>query len=182
MGDSESDYKVGPGRPPLHTRFKKGQSGNPGWRHPSTARRDDGRQWTDNRSRGRVRCDLHHTVLAFSRPFLLCAASPGHRRRVLVAIGHSAHRATRYTVSPPASPICSHGSAMKFPRITLPRIGYASGKTLPAAPHSRPSTPHSRSSAMSRNLPACRCSGRRSREWASSGGGTVAAVNPRRAP
>ena len=30
MADSESDYKVGPGRPPLHTRFKKGQSGNPG--------------------------------------------------------------------------------------------------------------------------------------------------------
>jgi len=32
MSDSESDYKVGPGRPPLHTRFKKGQSGNPGGR------------------------------------------------------------------------------------------------------------------------------------------------------
>ena len=30
--DSEyphGEYKVGPGRPPLHTRFKKGQSGNP---------------------------------------------------------------------------------------------------------------------------------------------------------
>ena len=27
MGDSESGYEVGPGRPPLHTRFKKGQSG-----------------------------------------------------------------------------------------------------------------------------------------------------------
>src|SRR6266446_9611686 len=32
MADSDSDYKVGPGRPPLHTRFKKGQSGNPGGR------------------------------------------------------------------------------------------------------------------------------------------------------
>lgn len=32
MPDGESDYKVGPGRPPLHTRFKKGQSGNPGGR------------------------------------------------------------------------------------------------------------------------------------------------------
>ena len=32
MPDSEGDYKVGPGRPPLHTRFKKGQSGNPGGR------------------------------------------------------------------------------------------------------------------------------------------------------
>lgn len=32
MPDSENDYKVGPGRPPLHTRFKKGQSGNPGGR------------------------------------------------------------------------------------------------------------------------------------------------------
>ena len=32
MPDSESDYKVGPGKPPLHTRFKKGQSGNPGGR------------------------------------------------------------------------------------------------------------------------------------------------------
>jgi len=31
MPDSESDYQVGPGRPPLHTRFKSGQSGNPGW-------------------------------------------------------------------------------------------------------------------------------------------------------
>src|SRR6202048_5380642 len=32
MADSASDYQVGPGRPPLHTRFKKGQSGNPGGR------------------------------------------------------------------------------------------------------------------------------------------------------
>ena len=32
MADSESGYKVGPGRPPLHTRFKKGQSGDPGGR------------------------------------------------------------------------------------------------------------------------------------------------------
>src|SRR6266436_3055400 len=29
MSDTEQDYKVGPGKPPLHTRFKKGQSGNP---------------------------------------------------------------------------------------------------------------------------------------------------------
>ena len=29
MSDADSDYKVGPGKPPLHTRFKKGQSGNP---------------------------------------------------------------------------------------------------------------------------------------------------------
>src|SRR6266850_135375 len=33
MADSESGYKVGPCRPPLHTRFKKGQSGNPGGRN-----------------------------------------------------------------------------------------------------------------------------------------------------
>src|SRR6267142_5158175 len=32
MADDEHDYKVGAGRPPLHTRFKKGQSGNPGGR------------------------------------------------------------------------------------------------------------------------------------------------------
>src|ERR1700736_6924379 len=32
MVDNERDFKVGPGRPPLHTRFKKGQSGNPGGR------------------------------------------------------------------------------------------------------------------------------------------------------
>jgi hypothetical protein len=32
MAEGERDYKVGPGRPPLHTRFKKGQSGNPGGR------------------------------------------------------------------------------------------------------------------------------------------------------
>jgi Family of unknown function (DUF5681) len=32
MAESDSDYKVGPGRPPLHTRFQKGQSGNPGGR------------------------------------------------------------------------------------------------------------------------------------------------------
>src|SRR5438874_10655587 len=32
MPDNDSDYQVGPGRPPLHTRFKKGQSGNPGGR------------------------------------------------------------------------------------------------------------------------------------------------------
>jgi len=27
MADSDSGYQVGPGGPPLHTRFKKGQSG-----------------------------------------------------------------------------------------------------------------------------------------------------------
>jgi hypothetical protein len=32
MADDQHDYKVGPGRPPLHTRFRKGQSGNPGGR------------------------------------------------------------------------------------------------------------------------------------------------------
>ena len=32
MADSDSSYKVDPGRPPLHTRFQKGQSGNPGGR------------------------------------------------------------------------------------------------------------------------------------------------------
>jgi hypothetical protein len=39
MSDTESDYKVGPGKPPLHTRFKKGQSGNPRGRHAQTCRR-----------------------------------------------------------------------------------------------------------------------------------------------
>jgi hypothetical protein len=34
MSDTEGDYKVGPGKPPLHTRFKKGQSGNPRGRQP----------------------------------------------------------------------------------------------------------------------------------------------------
>jgi hypothetical protein len=32
MAESQTGYRVGPGRPPLHTRFKKGQSGNPGGR------------------------------------------------------------------------------------------------------------------------------------------------------
>ena len=32
MADDEHYYKVGRGRPPLQTRFKKGQSGNPGGR------------------------------------------------------------------------------------------------------------------------------------------------------
>jgi hypothetical protein len=32
MAEDDDDYKVGPGRPPRHTRFKKGQSGNPGGR------------------------------------------------------------------------------------------------------------------------------------------------------
>jgi len=32
IADDEHDYKVGPGRPPLHTRFRSGQSGNPGGR------------------------------------------------------------------------------------------------------------------------------------------------------
>jgi hypothetical protein len=36
MAEGESGYKVGPGRPALHTRFKKGQSGNPRRpQHPS---------------------------------------------------------------------------------------------------------------------------------------------------
>jgi len=29
MDETDGDYKVGRGRPPLHTRFKKGHSGNP---------------------------------------------------------------------------------------------------------------------------------------------------------
>jgi hypothetical protein len=33
MAEDEHNYKVGPGRPPLNTRFRKGQSGNPGGRH-----------------------------------------------------------------------------------------------------------------------------------------------------
>ena len=33
MAEDEHDYKVGPGRPPLNTRFRKGRSGNPGGRH-----------------------------------------------------------------------------------------------------------------------------------------------------
>jgi hypothetical protein len=32
MADAYDDYKVGPGWPPLHTHFRKGQSGNPGSR------------------------------------------------------------------------------------------------------------------------------------------------------
>src|ERR1700756_5184827 len=32
MADSEGSYKGGPGSPPLHSRFRKGQSGNPGGR------------------------------------------------------------------------------------------------------------------------------------------------------
>src|SRR5216684_624204 len=32
LAGDESDYKVGLGSPPLHTRFRKGQSGNPGGR------------------------------------------------------------------------------------------------------------------------------------------------------
>jgi len=35
--DSDDDYRVGPGKPPKHTRFKKGQSGNPGGRPPKRA-------------------------------------------------------------------------------------------------------------------------------------------------
>ena len=30
MAEDEHDFKVGPGRPPLRTRLRKGQSGNPG--------------------------------------------------------------------------------------------------------------------------------------------------------
>jgi hypothetical protein len=30
MAEDEHDYKVGPGRPPLHPRFRKAQSGDPG--------------------------------------------------------------------------------------------------------------------------------------------------------
>jgi Family of unknown function (DUF5681) len=32
--DNEDDYKVGYGKPPRHTRFKRGQSGNPRGRPP----------------------------------------------------------------------------------------------------------------------------------------------------
>src|SRR5437763_1731282 len=36
MPDNGREDKVGPGRRPLHTRFKKGQSGNPGGRNLKT--------------------------------------------------------------------------------------------------------------------------------------------------
>jgi hypothetical protein len=36
MADDQHDYK-GPGRPPLHTRFRKGRSGNPGGRSKKEA-------------------------------------------------------------------------------------------------------------------------------------------------
>ena len=39
MSDTERDYQVDPGKPPLHTRFKKGQSGNPRGRQQKTCRR-----------------------------------------------------------------------------------------------------------------------------------------------
>jgi hypothetical protein len=39
MADEENDYKVGPGRPPLHTRLRKEQSGNPGGRRPEAPQR-----------------------------------------------------------------------------------------------------------------------------------------------
>jgi Family of unknown function (DUF5681) len=32
--DDKRDYEVGYGKPPRHTRFKRGQSGNPRGRHP----------------------------------------------------------------------------------------------------------------------------------------------------
>ena len=32
MAESDSGYQVGPDRPPLHSHFRKGQSGNPGGR------------------------------------------------------------------------------------------------------------------------------------------------------
>jgi hypothetical protein len=32
LADDQRDYKAGPGRPPLHSRFRKGQFGNPGGR------------------------------------------------------------------------------------------------------------------------------------------------------
>ncbi len=34
-GGSDPEYKVGPGKPPLHSRFKKGQSGNPSGKNGS---------------------------------------------------------------------------------------------------------------------------------------------------
>ena len=34
MANGQSDYQVGPGKPPLHTRFKKRQSGNSRGRSP----------------------------------------------------------------------------------------------------------------------------------------------------
>jgi hypothetical protein len=37
MADSKSDYEVGAGRRPLHTRLKEGQSDNPGGRRRPSA-------------------------------------------------------------------------------------------------------------------------------------------------
>jgi hypothetical protein len=37
--ENKRDYPVGRGKPPVHTRFKKGQSGNPRGRRPKICRR-----------------------------------------------------------------------------------------------------------------------------------------------
>lgn len=45
-GDFEEDYEVGYGRPPRHSRFKPGQSGNPGGR-PKGAKTRKSKRWDE---------------------------------------------------------------------------------------------------------------------------------------
>jgi Family of unknown function (DUF5681) len=46
MSENKRDYEVGRGKPPVHTRFKKGQSGNPRGPRLKTCRRCRSRRST----------------------------------------------------------------------------------------------------------------------------------------
>jgi len=50
LSDGEHDQKVGPRKPPLHTRFRKGQSGNPCRRTRRTCRCSWPTRWTSRSS------------------------------------------------------------------------------------------------------------------------------------
>jgi hypothetical protein len=69
MADSESGYKVGPGRPPLYTRFKKGRSGNPIGRR--TVLSSTNADYSDSTERKQAEAQIR---AAASRPRAHCAS------------------------------------------------------------------------------------------------------------
>ena len=80
MAKSDSGYRVGPGRPPLHTRFRKGQSGNPGGRSAKTlpallasALDETGYLTTNGRCRKLTKREVIVTQMVTNRRVRICA-------------------------------------------------------------------------------------------------------------
>jgi hypothetical protein len=82
MSENKRDYAVGRGKPPVHTRFKKGQSGNPRGPRPKNlpallieALNEPVMATIDGEQREITKREAVVTQLATNRPPPICARS-----------------------------------------------------------------------------------------------------------